>query len=68
MQDWRACRINNCFERSDWMCRVFGGEITITPEKGKEPNRFHRFMQEIIFGVKWVRRSKTQSEGAGGWT
>lgn len=43
-------------EYSDWQCDVFsdGGQtMTIRPQKGKEPNRFHRFMQSLIFGVTW---------------
>jgi hypothetical protein len=42
-------------EKSEWTMRV--SNITYTPDKGKEPNWFHRKMQELILGFKW-RKSK----------
>lgn len=53
---------NTCYvtykppEWSDWRCKFM--DFTYIPEKGKEPNRFHRFMQEILLGVKWSRIKK----------
>lgn len=41
---------------SDWQCRV--ANITYRPVAGKEPNRFHRFMQGLILGLKWEKVSK----------
>lgn len=42
---------------SDWHCELFGcGQaITLNPEKGKEPNWFHRKMQELCFGNYWYK-------------
>ena len=31
------------------------GNMTIPIEKDKEPNRFHRFMQTLILGIKWEK-------------
>lgn len=49
-------------ELSDWQCQLFGGDgecgMVYTPNKGKEPNIFWRWMQYICFGNKWVRREK----------
>ena len=48
-------------EASEWKCYVFGypgnpsGSVIFHPLKGQEPNRFHRFMQELCFGVRWVK-------------
>lgn len=46
-------------EPSDWEL-VIGGEygIIYTPTKGKEPNRFHRFMQGLVLGFKWRKKKK----------
>lgn len=38
-------------ERSEWTLRC--ANICYTPDKGKEPNWFHRKMQEVCFGFKW---------------
>lgn len=43
-------------EYSDWTCRVSPGVI-YRPEKGREPNWFHRKMQYLVFGFKWERRN-----------
>lgn len=46
-------------EYSDWEL-IFCGNIRWRPLKGKEPNRFHRFMQKLCFGVEWHKTgSKT---------
>lgn len=48
-------------EYSDWKCHCFGSNgdgITWTPLKGKEPNRFWRFMQFLCFGNRWVKTSQ----------
>jgi hypothetical protein len=42
------------FERSKWKCHLTGDTV-YHPMKGKEPNRFHRLMQRIVFGFKWVK-------------
>jgi hypothetical protein len=31
-------------------------DISYTPTKEAEPNAFHRFMQELCFGVKWEKK------------
>jgi len=47
-------------EKSDWQCYMFGntpdgqGMIYI-PVKGKEPNRFVRWMMKICFDCTWVK-------------
>ena len=43
---------------SDWQCHLFGSErgIVYTPLEGKEPNWFHRKMQELCFGFKWRKK------------
>ena len=41
-------------ERSGWTLE-FCEEFHYTPLKNGEPNRFHRFMQELCFGVKWTK-------------
>lgn len=43
-------------EYSDYKCEICG--VTYIPLKGKEPNIFHRFMQELCFGVKWRKRKR----------
>lgn len=48
-------------EKSDWCCYLFGGpnvggSVIFTPAKGLEPNWFHRWMQSLCFGVKWVKK------------
>jgi rubredoxin len=41
--------------QSEWRCEIAG--LTYIPEKGREPNRFHRFMQRVCFGTVWTRRT-----------
>ena len=43
-------------EKSGWSCSLMGGEITITPTKGNEPNWFWRKMQYLCFGAKWTKK------------
>ena len=49
-------------EYSEWHCHLFGGidgdGLTWTPLKGKEPNRFWRWMQYLCFGNRWVKTSQ----------
>ena len=49
----------NMPEYSGWSCCLFGGDkdtgICWTPEKGKEPNWFWRFMQHMCFGNHWTK-------------
>ena len=45
---------------SDWSCYMFGNRpggsgIIYTPQEGKVPNRFVRFMMRICFDCKWVK-------------
>lgn len=50
-------------KRSDWVCYLFGGNfvngLSWTPEKGKEPNWFWRWMQYFFFGNKWEKLNKS---------
>jgi hypothetical protein len=41
--------------RSDWSVHVCE-EITYTPLEGREPCRFHMWMQELAFGFRWRKR------------
>lgn len=46
---------------ADWECEMFGmgkSGIVVRPLKGDVPNAFHRFMQRLFFGNKWVRVRK----------
>lgn len=45
-------------EKSDWTCHLHraGFNITWTPDRGQEPNAFHRLAQRLLLGVRWVRR------------
>jgi hypothetical protein len=36
-----------------WQMKI--ANMTIPVEKGKEPNRFYRFMQTLILGIKWEK-------------
>ena len=47
--------VNMMPKQSDWQCHLFGSErgLVYTPLEGKEPNWFHRKMQELILGFKW---------------
>jgi hypothetical protein len=51
-------------EKSPWICHLFGhpNGLSYIPEKGKEPNWFHRKMQTLILGHVWVN---TLDEGIG---
>lgn len=43
-------------ELSEWRCELFGTGphgITLRPIKGREPNRFWRWMQYLCFGNRW---------------
>jgi len=43
---------------SSWRCEVFGsgpGGIVWRPREGLVPNAFHRFMQRLCFGCRWIR-------------
>ena len=48
-------------ENSEWSCYLFGGpniagSVIYKPANGLEPNWFHRWMQSLCFGVKWVKK------------
>jgi hypothetical protein len=55
-------RISHHPERSGWCCYLVGdpnnieGSVMYRPAKGMEPNWFHRWMQSLCFGVKWVKK------------
>jgi hypothetical protein len=36
-----------------WQMKI--GNMSIPVEKGREPNRFYRFMQTLILGIKWEK-------------
>ena len=39
-------------KKSKWTVELVGNTF-YTPDEGKEPNWFHRKMQELAFGFKW---------------
>lgn len=43
-------------ERSEWQCHLVDGFVVI-PNKGGEPNAFHRWMQRLAFGFRWEKRA-----------
>ena len=50
-------------EMSDWVCYLFGATeetmwLRYIPAKGKEPNRFVRWMMKICFDCKWIKQEK----------
>lgn len=51
-------------EFSEWTCHLFGhpGGIAYRPLKGQEPCWFHRQMQEIILGHRWVKDATNKNQ------
>lgn len=52
--------------KSEWSCRLFdkvGNVIVWTPDKGEEPNFFHRWMQRLCFGFKWTKEKADAGTG-----
>ena len=50
-------------EFSEWSCYMFGNRpgsvgIVYRPQKGKEPNRFVRWMMLVCFDSLWVKDVK----------
>jgi hypothetical protein len=41
-------------EISKWSCQLMPG-TTLRPIKGKEPNWFHRKMQQLVLGFIWTK-------------
>ena len=41
-------------KKSKWTVELLGN-VFFTPDEGKEPNWFHRKMQELAFGFKWKK-------------
>ena len=50
--DWQANLIKN--PKYTWRCRLIHGTWWMV-EEGKQPNWFHRKMQELCFGFKWEK-------------
>lgn len=53
--------LNECPKLGDWQLHVFPKTpelMKFIPKENGAPNWFHRKMQEIFFGVKWVKREK----------
>ena len=53
MNDWIQQPRLKWHEPSEWQASM--GNIVYRPEKGKEPNWFHRKMQEFCFGIVWEK-------------
>ena len=47
--------------RPAWTCELHPGTFWHV-EEGKQPNRFHRWMQKICFGFKWTEIEYDQFE------
>lgn len=47
-------RIRDLPKPSDWECRLLNDTV-YRPNKGSEPCWFHRKMQELCFGFRWVK-------------
>lgn len=41
----------------EWKCFI-NHNTYFCFEEGKQPNAFHRFMQKLILGFKWVRTNE----------
>ena len=41
---------------SEWSMDIANGAIVINIPEGKLPNRFHRLMQRLILGIKWIKK------------
>jgi hypothetical protein len=39
--------------KDQWVCDIFDGKFQVGVESGKQPNWFHRKMQEMVLGFKW---------------
>jgi hypothetical protein len=50
--DWQANLIKS--PKYAWKCELMKGTWWMV-EEGKQPNRFHRKMQELCFGFKWEK-------------
>ena len=37
-----------------WKCEL-AFNLVLSVEEGKQPNAFHRWMQELCFGFKWSK-------------
>jgi len=48
-------------EKSEWKCYLTGDTV-YHPMKGAEPNRFHRFIQRLLLGFKWVKSTWPDKE------
>lgn len=44
-------------EPSEWKCYLTG-DMVLVPSKGNHPNWFHRQMQRLCFGFKWLKETK----------
>lgn len=49
------CQLRKPPEPSEWQATLLPG-LKVRPNKGCEPNAFHRFMQRLAFGIVWTRQ------------
>lgn len=53
------CRLYISPELSEWKCYLFGSSdgqgFIYHPVKGKEPNKFVRWMMKVCFACTWVK-------------
>ena len=47
---------------SDWQAEI--SNCVYVPNEGAEPNRFHRWMHRLAFGIVWSKRSKEDERKA----
>lgn len=60
-ENYLRCPPLDLSKQSKWTCYMFGNRpggvgIMYTPEEGKVPNRFVRWMMRICFDCLWVKK------------
>jgi hypothetical protein len=60
-QSKKAAAQDKLAEQSEWKCYMFGNTpqdeqgLVYIPRRGKEPNRFVRWMMKVCFACTWVK-------------
>lgn len=52
--DWTASTASISLPKYAWKCELHKGTFWRV-EEGRQPNWFHRKMQELCFGIKWSK-------------
>ena len=53
-RQWQEKETQQPARLSPWRCHFLGDTFYI--REGHVPNRFHRFMQWLLFGAEWKKR------------